>query len=423
MSGIEAAITIDRLGESGDGVARAPSGLVFVPYALAGETVVVEIDAGRGKLIGIVTPSPDRIPPFCPYFTRCGGCAVQTLAAPAYRQWKRDLVVSALRRAGLAAKVLDLVNAHGDGRRRATFHVRYLDGRPTAGFMQSRAHQVIEIESCPLLSPSLAHAMAVACAIGAALAASRKSLDILVNAAASGLDVDIKGHGPLDERQRQALVRTALAHDLARLSNHGEVLLTKRTPIIAIGKAAVALPPGAFLQATAAGEEALATRVCALAARAKRVVDLFSGIGTFALRVAEFAAVHAFDIDAEALAALAKAAAAAPLREVVTARRNLSRHPLTPNELEIFDAALFDPPRAGAESQARALAASSVPLVIGISCNAKTFARDAAILCAGGLELMQVEPIDQFRHTPHVEIIACFRRHASRMRKKRSILG
>jgi 23S rRNA (uracil1939-C5)-methyltransferase len=267
MNGFNTRLTIEGLGERGEGVARTARGAVFVPYVLAGETVAAEIDGRRGKLIDIVTPSPDRISPFCPYFTRCGGCAVQTLAAAAYGQWKRDLVAAALRRAGLAAKVSDLIDAHGEGRRRATFHVRYPDGHPAVGFMQSRTHEVTEIESCPLLAPSLANALPVARAIGAALASSRKPLDILVTAAASGLDVDIEGHGPLDDRQRQALVGTALEYDLARLSNHGDALLIKRTPLIVIGKAEVALPPGAFLQATAAGEEALATRVCAFARR------------------------------------------------------------------------------------------------------------------------------------------------------------
>lgn len=423
MNGFNTRLTIERLGERGEGVARTPDGLVFVPYALSGETVTAEIDAGRGKLTDIVTPSPDRIPPFCPYFTLCGGCAVQTLAAAAYRQWKRDSVAAALRRAGLAVKVLDLADAHGEGRRRATFHVRYPDGRPATGFMQARAHKIIDIASCPLLAPSLANALPVVRAIGADLAISRKPLDVLVTATLSGLDADIKGHGPLADGLRQALIRTALEHDLARLSNHGEVLLTQRPPFIAVGKALVGLPPGAFLQATAAGEEALAGRVSALAAGARRIADLFSGIGTFALRLAEFASVSAFDLDGEALAALAKAAGAAALREIVTVRRDLFRQPLTPKELNVFDAVIFDPPRAGAEDQARALAVSSVPLVFGVSCHAKTFARDAAILCAGGFELMQVEPIDQFRHTPHVEIVACFRRRASRLKSRRPVLG
>jgi 23S rRNA (uracil1939-C5)-methyltransferase len=422
MTGLHTKLIIERLGERGEGVARTPDGLVFVPYALEGETVIADVEDSHGALAEIVSPSLHRTAPHCRYFANCGGCAVQTLAAPAYEHWKRTLVAAALHRAGLNAEVSDLVNAHGKGRRRATFHVRYPEGRPATGFMQSRAHKIVEIDSCPLLASSLENALPVARAIGQALAAAKKPLDILVTGTAFGLDVDVKGHGPLADQQRQALVRTALEHDLARLSNHGETILTQRTPLVGMGKAMVALPPGAFLQTTEAGEEALATRVCAQMAGTKRIADLFAGIGTFALRLAEFATVSAFDLDGGALVALAKAAHAAQLKPVKVARRNLFLKPLSPNELEIFDAAVFDPPRLGAESQARALAASTVPLVAGVSCNAKTFARDAAILCGGGFELTYVEPIDQFRHTPHVEIVACFRRLRPRPRRKRALL-
>jgi 23S rRNA (uracil1939-C5)-methyltransferase len=307
-------LTIDRLGGRGEGVAQGSDGSIFVPYALAGETILAEVDGSRGKLAEVLTPSPHRIAPFCCYFSRCGGCAVQTLAADSYARWKRDLVASALRRAGLAITVADLADAHGAGRRRATFHARYMQGRPTTGFMQARAHEIVEIDSCPVLAPAIARA----------LAASGTPLDILVTATASGLDVDLKGHGPLGEAEIQTLVRIALAHDLARLSTHGSIVISRRTPMLAMGKAMVVLPPGGFLQATEAGEEALAARVCAHVAGARYIADLFSGVGTFALRMAAFATVDAFDLEEAALSALAKAARVKGLRPVSVARRDLS---------------------------------------------------------------------------------------------------
>ena len=276
--------------------------------------------------------------------------------------------------------------------------------------MQARTHDIVEINSCPLLAASMDGALPAARAIAQALAASRKPLDILVTATASGLDVDLKGQGPLNVAQRQGLVRVALEHDLARLSNHGEIVISRRTPMLAMGKAAVAPPPGVFLQATLAGEEALVARVCAHVAGARRIADLFSGIGTFALRMAEFATVDAFDLEEAALSALAKAARVKGLRHVAVSPRDLFRRPLGPLEVERYDAVVFDPPRAGAEKQALVLSASSVPLVVAVSCNAQTFARDAAILCAGGYEIARIEPLDQFRHTPHVEIVPGFRR-------------
>jgi 23S rRNA (uracil1939-C5)-methyltransferase len=416
-------LTVDRLGARGEGVAQGPEGLIYVPYALAGETIAAEVDGSRGTLVEALAPSPSRIAPFCRYFSRCGGCAVQTLAADSYARWKRDLVASALRRAGLAITVADLADAHGAGRRRATFHARYVQGRPTTGFMKARAHDIVEIDSCPLLAASMDGALPAARAIARALAASGTPLDILVTATASGLDVDLKGHGPLGEAEIQTLVRIALAHDLARLSTHGSIVISRRTPMLAMGKAMVVPPPGAFLQATEAGEEALAARVCAHVAGARYIADLFSGVGTFALRMAAFATVDAFDLEEAALSALAKAARVKGLRPVSVARRDLFRRPLGPPELKRYDAIVFDPPRAGAESQALALGASPVPLVVAVSCNARTFARDAAILCAGGYEMTRVEPVDQFRHTPHVEIVAAFLRRVQDRRRNRQLLG
>jgi 23S rRNA (uracil1939-C5)-methyltransferase len=423
MTGFTTTLTIDRLGARGEGVAQSPDGAIFVPYALAGETIAADVDGSRGTLVEVWTPSPHRIAPFCPYFSRCGGCAVQTLAADSYVRWKRDLVTCALRRAGLTTVVSDLVDAHGAGRRRAAFHARYVRGRASVGFTQARAHKIVEIDSCPLLAPSMERALPAARAIAEPLAASDKPLDILVTATASGLDVDLKGHGPLGEAETQALVRVALAHDLARVSNHGSIVISRRKPMLAMGKAMVAPPPGVFLQATETAEEMLAARVCAHVAGARRIADLFSGVGTFALRMAEFAAVDAFDLEDAALSALAKAARGKGLHRVAVSPRDLFRRPLGPPEVEGYEAVIFNPPRAGAESQAIALSASPVPLVVAVSCNAQTFARDAAILCAGGYEITRVEPIDQFRHTPHVEIVAGFRRRTLGPRKNRRLLG
>lgn len=407
-----ARLEIGRLGPRGEGVAIGPQGAIAVPYALPGETVVADIDGAQGKLVEVSTPSPDRIPAFCRFFSSCGGCAVQTLAFKPYATWKRGLLTDAMRRAGLSVIAEELVDAQGEGRRRATFHAR-ADGAGGAvcGFMQARAHTIIEIDECPVLAPSLRDAAKLARALARVLAASGKPLDILVTSTSSGLDVDLKGHGALNDDETQRLVRFALRHDLARLSNHGAVVALQRPPLVSMGKTLVAVPPGAFLQATAAGEALLAAEVSEALRGAKRIADLFAGVGTFSLRLAEFAPLHAVDSDAAALAALAKAAAGAGLRPVGTETRDLFHRPLSSNELAPFDALVFDPPRAGAELQARAIADSQVPLVVAVSCNAQTFARDAAILCGGGYALERVLPVDQFRHSPHLEIVGRFRRN------------
>ena len=417
-------LTIDRLGWRGEGVAQGPDGLIFIPYALAHETIIAEVDGARGTLVEVVAPSPDRIAPFCRYFSRCGGCAVQTLSAESYARWKRGLVAKALQRAGLTIAVSQLIDAYGTGRRRATFHARYpQQGQVKTGFTQARTHDIVEIDSCPVLASSMDRALPAARALAQALAGQSKPLDILVTATASGLDIDLKGPGPMSDTATQRLIKIAGDYDLARLSNHGSILISRRAPVLAMGRAMVAPPPGAFLQATEAGEETLAARVCAHAAGAKLIADLFSGVGTFALRMAAFAKVDAFDLDEAALQALAKAAHVEGMHQVTAARRDLFARPLRPEEMERYDAIVFDPPRAGAAEQATALAASLVPVIVAVSCNAESFARDAAILCAGGYEILMVEPVDQFRHTPHVEIVASFRRRGEKPRRKRRLLG
>jgi len=422
MIHLNARLQIERLGARGEGVAIGPDGAVFVPYALPGEAILAEVDGARGKLVEVRTPSPDRIQPFCRYFARCGGCAVQTLAFAPYAQWKKGLLTEALRLAGLPASVEGLVDAHGEGRRRATFHAR-TDGAGGAvcGFMEARSHAIVEIDECPVLAPALREAPAVARALAKTLAASGKPLDILVTATESGLDVDLKGHGALNDDEKQRLVRFALRHDLARLTNHGAIVAQQRPPLVAMGKAMEAIPPGAFLQATVAGEAVLAAEVSSTLQGASRIADLFAGVGTFSLRLAELASVHAVDSDAAALAALARAAGGAGLRPVGIETRDLFRRPLSAAELARFDGLVFDPPRAGAELQARAIAKSSIPLVVAVSCNAQTFARDAATLCAGGYALERVLPFDQFRHSPHIEIVAAFRKSAKP--RARRLLG
>jgi 23S rRNA (uracil1939-C5)-methyltransferase len=207
------------------------------------------------------------------------------------------------------------------------------------------------------------------------------------------------------------LSHVAQQHRLARLTRHGEMVLMRQPPVVTIGAARVTLPPGSFLQATVAGEETLAALVSDRCNRAKHVADLFCGVGPFALRLAAKARISAFDSDASAVTALQKAAASTSgLKPVKAETRDLFRRPLMPQELRDYDVVVFDPPRQGAQAQVTQLAASKVPVVIAVSCNVATFARDAKILIGGGYKIEGVTPVDQFRHTPHVELVARFAR-------------
>jgi len=408
-------LVIARLGSRGDGIADTAAGTLYVPYALPGETAAVEPwpgHADRRHLIKVDAASPDRIAPICPHFGICGGCALQHLATARYRDWKRALVVTALARAGLDAPVDDLIDAHGEGRRRAVFHAR-VSARDVieVGFSALKAHHVVAIDHCPILAPGLGGAIEAAWAIAEVLAAAHKPLDIQVTATDAGLDVDVRGSGPLTAADMTALAQVAERRNLARLTRHGDIVAQRTLPVIRIGRAQLALPPGAFLQATRAGETILARLVEVQCGGAGTVADLFCGVGPFALRLAERARVTAADNDADAIAALRRAAGGTQgLKPLAAQLRDLFRSPLVPAELKRFDAVVFDPPRQGAKAQARALAASAVPTVVAVSCNPVTFARDARILVDSGYRLVRVTPVDQFRYSAHVEVVACFKK-------------
>lgn len=408
-------LLVDHVGHRGDGVGTVDSMSVYVPYALGGETVEVAAVPGhpdRRRLIRVERASPERVTPFCPHFGVCGGCAIQHWDIERYRAWKREIVVTTLAQAGISCDVPPLVDAHGLGRRRITLHARMGTHEVLkVGFAAANSHDIIPIDRCPILDPHLDGALEAAWAIAEPLISVGKPLDIQVTATNSGLDIDVRGSGPLQTAMTAKLSRVAEQHRLARLTRHGELVLMRTPPSVQIGAAQVALPPGSFLQATIAGEETLAALVADHCKRAKYVADLFCGVGPFALRLAAKSRIAAFDSDAGGVTALQKAATSTSgLKPVKAEARDLFRRPLMPQELRDYDAVVFDPPRQGAQAQAIQLAASKVPAVIAVSCNVATFARDAKILIDGGYTIEGVTPVDQFRHTPHVELVARFAR-------------
>jgi 23S rRNA (uracil1939-C5)-methyltransferase len=408
-------LTIARIGHRGDGVADTNIGPIYVPYALPGEKVTVESVAGhpdRRHLLNVDHASQERAQPICKHFGVCGGCAMQHWSLAEYLLWKRNLVVEAMEHAGLIAPVEPIIDAHGKGRRRAVLHARRgNDDLLEVGFAAPRAHHIVAIDTCPILSNGLSGAVPAAWAIAELLKPANKPLDIHVTATDGGMDVDVRGSGPLSTKLTTAIAKVAEQHRLARITRHGELVLQRGVPTLKIGRANVPLPPGAFLQATAEGEATLAKLVSGHVGKAKRVADLFSGIGTFALRLAEQARVTAVDSEGLAIKALERATkTTSGLKAVEAATRDLFRSPIMASELKAFDAVVFDPPRQGSERQAQELALSKVPLVVAVSCDAATFARDARILVDGGYKLVTVTPVDQFRYSHHVELVAKFTR-------------
>lgn len=408
-------LTIDRLGQRGDGVAEMPDGQVFVPFALPGESLRAVRDGERGQIVEILTPSASRIAAICPLFTRCGGCVAQHMGPALYAEWKRQQVVVALSRAGIEAPVEPVLDAHGAGRRRVTFHARREGEGMRVGFMAARSHDLIQVDACPVLAPGLARAPSVAQHLANRLGGSGKPLDLQITASESGLDVDIRGHGPAGNALRRVLTEAAERLDLARLAMHGEIIVERRPPLHGMGRASVSPGPGGFLQATEEGEKILSRLIDEALPKVKRVADLFAGCGPFSFRLAERAQVAAFESEKGAVAALTRAASRTQgLKPIVAELRDLFRRPLLEGELNVFDAVVLDPPRAGAEAQVRRLAASSVPGIAYVSCDIGSFARDAALLLAGGYALERVTPVDQFRYSAHIELVGVFRKSVRR---------
>lgn len=393
--------TISTLGQRGEGTADVNGHRVFVPFTLPGERVGVDTEGERGQLVELLTPSPDRIAPFCPYFGTCGGCALQHAGPATYADFKRGLVETALSHAGIETPVAPMIEAHGAGRRRTTLHIR----KHGAGYARARTHDILAIDICPILVPSLQKA---APRLAAALYGLAGEGDVAITATDTGLDLAITSERKPKPEMIAAFAQT---HRIARLAFNGETRYMAQAPAIKIGKSLVEIPVGSFLQATQKAEATLADLVIAAIGKPKAVADLFCGVGPFALRLAENSRVFAADSDKPATAALAKAVNFTQgLKPVTTLARDLFRDPLAPVELQPYDAVVFDPPRAGAEAQAKELALSKVKTVVAVSCEPKTFARDAAILIAGGYRLESVTPVDQFAWSAHVEVVGVFRR-------------
>jgi 23S rRNA (uracil1939-C5)-methyltransferase len=403
-----APVTIDHLNPYGEGVARGIDGSIFVPLALPGETVTI---GDHKQIIDIITRSADRVSPFCPEFGRCGGCAMQHMHLDAYGQWKRDTVHRALEREGFKPDVASTIMAHGKGRRRAVVHVRFGPKGPIAGFMASKSHNLQPLDACPVLMPELQDIFKIARAVTTPLSGRGKPLDVQVTVTTNGLDVDIRGHGTPDTKERLRLTDVAAFLDLARLSVHRDIIVERKTPTVHIDDIPVILPARAFLQPTDAGEQVLAQLVVDGIGKAKSVADLFCGVGPFALRLAKTARVYAADDGKEAIAALERAVRSRQgLKPVTAEARDLFRRPLLPMELAAFDVVVMDPPRAGAEAQSRQIAASKIKKVVSVSCDLQSFLRDAKILAEGGFTLDSVTPVDQFAWSKHIELVGIFNR-------------
>jgi 23S rRNA (uracil1939-C5)-methyltransferase len=405
-------VTIDRLGHLGDGVAQGPEGTIFVPGMLPGEVVEGELQGDQLADFRILTPSVDRVKPPCSHAKTCGGCLMQHASDAFVANWKQGIVKGALSGQGLSAEFRPILTSPPKSRRRATIAARRTKNGALMGFHARASDMLVNVPNCQLLHPDL---MATFPGLEALvkLGGSRSGeVSLTVTRSLAGADVMVVGGKELESNLLLELARVTESFGFARLTWNGETVALRTAPMQRFGKALVAPPPGAFLQATAEGEMALLRSVAqAIGPNARKIVDLFAGVGTFALPLAERCEVHAVEGDAAMTSALEKGANNAQgLKRVTVETRDLFRRPLEPDEFKGVDAVVIDPPRAGAEAQMAVLAKSTVPIIASVSCNPISFARDAKTLIAGGYRLDWVQVVDQFRWSSHVEMVAKFSR-------------
>lgn len=398
--------TIKRLGHLGEGIAEGP---IYVPLTLPGEVVTGDAAGDRLSNVRIEKPSENRVKPPCRHFKACGGCLLQHASDSFVAGWKLDVVETALRAQEIDTNVAQIETSPIKSRRRATFSARRTKKGATAGFHARASDTIVEIPDCILVDPDVLAGREIAAELAVVGGSRKGEIAVSVTKSENGLDIQVQGGKPLDGQLRIDLANLVARRNLARLAWEDETIAEAMPAHQQFGAAHVLPPPGAFLQATKDGEHSLLKGVIEAIGDAKRIADLFAGSGTFSLPLAELGEVRAFEGDAEMIAALDKGwRMATGLKTVVSETRDLFRRPLMPDELDRFDAVVIDPPRAGAKAQVIELAQSTVPVIAFVSCNPVTFARDAKTLIDGGYTMETISVVDQFRWSPHVEIVAKF---------------
>lgn len=397
---------IERLGHHGDGIAEGP---IFAPLTLPGEVVTGTVDGTRLRDVKIVTPAEDRVAAPCSHFKSCGGCQLQHASDGFVAAYKVNIVKTALASHGITTEMRPCLTSPRASRRRASFSVKRTKKGAMSGFHARGSDILIEVPNCILVNPDILAARPIIEAIACVGGSRKAELTATVTLSNAGLDIAVSGGKPLDGPLRIALAQETEKHGLARLAWDDEVIAMRHAPSQTFGSAKVVPPAGSFLQATPEGEADLLKTVQEIIGSSARVIDLFSGCGTFSLPLAKTAEVHAVEGEAEMVKALdAGWRQAVGLKKVTHEARDLFRRPLMPDELKKFDAAVIDPPRAGAEAQVAMLAESNIKLIAYVSCNPVTFARDAATLEAHGFSLDFVQTVDQFRWSSHTELVAKF---------------
>jgi 23S rRNA (uracil1939-C5)-methyltransferase len=404
-------ISIHTLGGLGDGISQLDGKPVFVEKAAAGDVLRVRLiqktkEFSRGEIETIIKPGADRIQPPCPHYEACGGCSLQHLSESAYRQHKHKVMADALAHAGFAGKPFTAHFLPASSRRRVELK---WDGNRFA-YYASRSRSLVPIDGCLILEPAL-KALLAPLASGLTSWRDHSAIKtVQLTAADSGVDMAIETNRPI-AADAEFFSNLAITVGLARITLDGQLIIETKPITMQLGSHAIALPAGAFLQASKEGQRLLTEAVLAACKGEASVADLFCGIGTYSVPLSEKARVHSVELGAAMIAGLRSEAKKYGLN-LSAEQRDLFTAPLKKEELERFSAVVINPPRPGAKAQCEALAGSNVKKIVMVSCSPASFARDANILRRGGYSLSQALMIDQFVYSPHLEIVSLFSRES-----------
>jgi 23S rRNA (uracil1939-C5)-methyltransferase len=408
-------LSITHLGAMGDGAAAYQGQTVFVPFTAPGDTIHAAIEPGnRARLLDIITPSPDRAAPHCPVFGQCGGCQLLHLSEETYRSFKQNILFEVARRLDVNPAVLQPVVLIGEGaRRRIDIKIAVHKGIVRMGFFAAKSHELVDITECLVTTPGITTLFAPLRALFSSFKKPGVLHGLALTQVEAGFDALVTLRAPLHPLDTAALEVFAAAHGILRIytrMNDEQTLkpLKRGTVTTLMASVAVELPPGAFLQATQAGQALLTDYVLRHTEGLARVVDIYAGCGTYSFPMAARGQhVRAVEGDEAMVHALHNAIRNAGLEARMTAQqRDLFKNPL---RIQDVDAVVINPPRNGAKPQIENIARSRTKVVVMLSCNPATFERDARVLLESGYELTDVTPIDQFHGSYHLEVAAAFR--------------
>lgn len=405
-------LTIDHVGARGDGISQSDEGAIYVPFTLKGERVSAEVSKSRGALIEVLDKSSSRIAPICQHFGECGGCTSQHMSAEAYSAWKLSIAQDALQKVGIDTPIEMTSNCEAGERRRVTLTAKKTNEGTELGYHQAATNDLVAISECPVASNKITDHLAHLNDIARVITLHSKPTQLTVTALDNGLDVSVSGEFAIGENEIQAVIKKVVAGKVIKRLTFNDQVLVETEPLTTTFSDITVFPPaGSFLQASKRAELLMVDIVSKHLKSSKKIADLFSGCGTFTFQLAKKSQVHAAEMSGAALNTIDNAFRIQQgLKQITTERRDLVRRPLMRDELKHFQGAVFDPPRAGAETQAKQLARSVVKKVAAVSCNPTSLARDLTILIDGGFKIKSITAIDQFLFSPHVEVVALLER-------------